>query len=162
MIGRQQIVERARAYVGTPYRHQGRELGVAVDCVGLVLCVADDLGLEDVHGVPFHGDDYVNYSAQPVNAFVHAECTRRLVPVSLAAGAQPYRQFMHFAAGLQPGRVLTLCVPRVPCHMAIVTALQGTLGIVHAYSGAGKVVEHVLSDRWKRRIAGVFEFPNVS
>lgn len=49
---RQQIVDIARSYVGTPYRHQGRtKLGM--DCIGLCRAPFADLELET--------SDYSNY-----------------------------------------------------------------------------------------------------
>lgn len=158
MATRAQIVTCAREYVGTPFRHQGRQRGKAVDCVGLLVCVAHDLNLLDVHGVPVLRTDYRNYSAQPVDGFVHEECGRRLIhkPFDAAGGL----------GRILPGDVLTIRLPVIPCHTAIVTSLQGGLGIVHAYSSIGRVVEHVLNMqwlegnvKWLKGVAGVFEFP---
>jgi cell wall-associated NlpC family hydrolase len=145
MATRADIVAAARHYLGQPLRHQGR--AGALDCVGLVLAVAEDLALLDVHGEPILRAQYANYSAQPVNGFVQEECARRLVESPTGR--------------LEPGDVLTLRLPTVPCHSAIVTEIAGGLAIVHAYSPAKKVVEHRLDDRWLHRIAGVFSFPDL-
>ena len=40
------IVDQARGYLGTPFLHQGRTRH-GLDCVGLVIRVAHDLGLSD-------------------------------------------------------------------------------------------------------------------
>jgi cell wall-associated NlpC family hydrolase len=59
VIERSAIVTAARSWLGTPYRHQHRERGVGVDCAGLVIGVARQLGI-----VPADFD--VNgYSRQP-------------------------------------------------------------------------------------------------
>jgi hypothetical protein len=42
------IVREARSYIGTPFKHQGREKGVAIDCLGVVLGVAVALDLVDL------------------------------------------------------------------------------------------------------------------
>jgi hypothetical protein len=151
---RYRIMEQARQYLGTPFQPQGRLKGVALDCVGLPLCVAEDLGLVDRAGVPMLKSDYRNYSPQPLNGFVHDECVRRL--------------FQHNVGELQVGDVLTLRVPRVPCHVAIVSEFCGILHMVHAYEGyatkklpQGRCVEHVLTDKWRARIEGAFSFPGV-
>lgn len=166
MVTRRQIVDEARKWVGTPFRHQGRERGKAVDCVGLALCVGDDLILSDVQGMPFLRSDYLNYGPQPVGRFVHEECKRRLVNLALldASGklvALPGQPMIHGNGPhfLDVGNLLTLRVPSVPCHVAIVSDILGGLGIIHAYAGSDKVVEHVLNTKWLKRIEGVFQFP---
>lgn len=138
MTTRKQIVEAARRYLGTPFQHQGRLQGIALDCVGLPICIGRDLGLS----VP----DYHNYSPEPADDTVLQECKKNLREVSLEE--------------MKPGDILCMRVP-VPCHTAIVTELLGQTGIIHAYSGIGKVVEHNLNLQWRRRIAGVFQFPGV-
>jgi len=35
----------AMAYVGTPYRHQGRSPGTGLDCVGIVVCALQAMGV---------------------------------------------------------------------------------------------------------------------
>ena len=155
MATREQIVGKAREYLRTPFQHQGRLKGFACDCVGLPLMVGDELGLVDRLGVPLKALDNVNYSSQPLDGFVHEECKRRLVekPVDL----------------MEDGDVITLRVPfrdeniklTVPCHAAIVTTVQGRPGMIHAYSGSGKVVEHLIDEKWRRRIEGCFSFPGV-
>lgn len=152
-----EVVQKAREYLGTPFQHQGRLKGIALDCVGLPLCVAEDLGLVDSKGVPFRRTDNANYTAQPLDAFVHREAVRRLIQKDIA--------------DIAPGDLITLRVPRVPCHVAIVSAVSNAfgLGMIHAYSGYatkklpnGSTVEHILDEKWMRRIEGVFSFPGVT
>jgi NlpC/P60 family putative phage cell wall peptidase len=145
MATREQIQETAREYLGTPFQHQGRIKGHACDCVGLPLMVGDELHLVDKNGKPFKAMDNANYSSQPLDRFVHEEAQRRLIE-------KPIDQ-------MQPGDMITLRVPSVPCHVAIVTSLQGGLGMIHAYVVSDKVVEHVLDRKWLKRIEGCFEFP---
>jgi NlpC/P60 family putative phage cell wall peptidase len=147
MPARADVIAAARAWHGTPFRHQGRIKGKAIDCVGLVLCVAEELGILDVDGRAILGRDYLNYRAQPLDSFVHQECERRLIQWDLEAMA--------------PGDVVTMRVPDVPCHVAIISELQGNFGLIHAYSSIGKVAEHILDEKWRRRICGVFTFPGV-
>jgi NlpC/P60 family putative phage cell wall peptidase len=148
-ISRELVVIRARSYVGSPFVHQGRQLGRGIDCVGLVLCVAEDLGLRDSAGVPFLRGDYVSYSAQPVDRFVHEECIKRLTVKA------PLDELL-------AGDVLSMRVPHLPTHLAIIAIRSGVQYVIHAYNGNGKVVEHVLSEPWRRRIVGSFSFPEVA
>lgn len=147
MVTRNQIIQTAREYVGTPFEHQGRLKGYACDCVGLLLMVADDLGLVDVDGLPLRRYDYMNYHEQPLDAFVHEECKRRLI-------VKPISE-------MQDGDTLTLRTPSVPCHVAFVSTWGGMRCMVHAYAGIGKVVENVIDKAWYRRIEGCFGIPGV-
>lgn len=52
----------AREYISTPFVHQGRLKGVGIDCIGLVVCVARESGLEI--------KDYHGYSEQPGQALL--------------------------------------------------------------------------------------------
>jgi len=151
------VIAAARKYLGTPIRHQGRS--DAFDCVGLVLAVAEDLALVDVQGLPILRAQYANYPSQPVNGFVHEECSRRLevrmIPTMRDSLAKVRQE-------LEPGDVVTIRLPSVPCHTAIVSEVHREPGIIHAYSTVGRVVEHRLDNQWIHRIAGVFAFPGLA
>ena len=43
-VTRTQIVSKAKSFLGTPWKHQGRNRR-SVDCVGLVYAIADELGI---------------------------------------------------------------------------------------------------------------------
>lgn len=146
-ITRERIVAAARVYIDTPFGHQGRTKGRALDCVGLPLMVAGDLGLVDKDGQPLHGGCYTTYSPQPVGNYVYQMCQKHLV-------YKPVREML-------PGDVLVFAVPSAPCHVGIVSAEKGAINIIHAYNVAGKCVEHVLDVKWQRRIVGCFKFPEV-
>src|SRR6266478_5345302 len=121
MPTRAEVISTARQFVDTPFHHLGRSKGQQLDCVGLVLCVAEDLGLKDTSGVQFNRSDYPNYSPQPVGRFVHEECRRRLVLKSVT--------------DLKPGHVMTMHIPTDPCHAAIISEQGGVLYMIHAYAG---------------------------
>lgn len=152
MATRANVISQARKYLSTPFIHQGRVMGVGVDCVGLVLCVADDLGLNDIHGLPLGRHDYPDYDRQPDNHTVQAKCIDRLVRVLNTA--------------VVPGDIVNVKMPDSPCHTGIVTAVNadGSLTLIHAYNTGRPdacVVEHRLDHAWRRRIAASFRFPEV-
>lgn len=124
----------ARACLGTPFRHQGRLPGVALDCAGLVLAVAQAVGVEAV--------DFPGYGRQPFNGQLEA-----------ALAAQPCLEPVALA-DRQPGDVLLLRIARDPQHLAILG--EGTL--IHAWADAGQVCEHRLDARWEARIVAVYRF----
>ena len=147
-IKRNQVVECARSYIGTPFAHAGRVKGRALDCVGLPLMVAGDLGLKDTSGEPLHGRLYTAYTPQPVTTIVLDLCMKHLKRKGLQ--------------DLKPGDVLVMKVPSTPCHVGIFTEMKdGLMYFVHAYTGADGTVEQPVDARWKRRIVAAFEFPNV-
>ena len=45
-----------------------------------------------------------------------------------------------------------------PQHMAFLTDYENTLGMVHSYAPARRVVEHRLDDDWKQRLVKVFRW----
>lgn len=150
MTTRADVVKAARGYVGTPFRHQGRILDVAIDCVGLVLCIGEDLHLSDREGVPFKRADYPDYAAQPTDRFVLQELRRRAI-------AKP------IGAQLEPGDILAMRIPHLPCHAAVVVDRADRLYMIHAYdSGPRQCVEHIISTAWRNRAVGVFCFPGVT
>jgi cell wall-associated NlpC family hydrolase len=136
---RKEIVSCARSYLGTPFHHAGRVKGVGVDCAGLVICVAHELG--------YTGPDlmaYTEYSQAPDGHTLRRLLREALRPKSLT---KP----------LLPGDVLLMRFAREPQHVALVT----DLGIVHAYTGVGRVVEHRLDEVWQRRIVAAFAFKGI-
>lgn len=145
----EQIVAEARRWLGTDFRPKGRLLGHGLDCVGLPLMIAEALGLHDKNGVRLNGACYSTYSDQPLRTYVHDMCLKHLV-------VKPVRE-------MKPGDILTLNVSTFPCHVAIVGEHpKHGLTLIHAYSGGpGKVVEHLIDIKWRRRIAGCFKFPEV-
>ena len=78
MPTRAEVVNQARGYLGSPFVHQGRLRGRAIDCVGLLLCVFEDLHCLDKNGVPLLKTDYRNYGPQPNGRFVFEFCMQRL------------------------------------------------------------------------------------
>ncbi len=130
-----QVVEIARKWLGTKFHHQGRKLGVGVDCIGLIVEVGKELGLSF--------EDRVDYAREPMNGELQAVLEKYLVP-----------------AELKPGCVVLFKLEKEPQHVGIITDYNGDgLGLIHAYAQARKVVEHNLDASWRERITGVYEYP---
>lgn len=125
------IVAIARSYVGTPFLHQGRVPGFGLDCAGVVVCVARELGLDgDFKEVP--------YGKYPHGATLQRLCDVHMDPVSLFG----------------PGDVLLMAWEAEPQHLAIAS----DIGIIHSYAKARKVVEHALDPVWRSRIRAAYRF----
>lgn len=132
---REQIVATARTALGVPFRHQGRSLTRGVDCIGLVICVLNKLGLSDF--------DYTSYPMQPP-ADLMTQTMRELLTVIPRDQAQPGDLYRFKVAG-------------EPIHVGIAT----DVGVIHAVQSTGGVVEHVLSPAWSNRIVETYRLPGV-
>jgi hypothetical protein len=144
MATRDQIVAVARGFINTPFKHQGRTPGQALDCVGVPLCIGQLLKLNDKSGKPFLARDDCRYGPQPQSDIVLERCQARLLEVK----------------ELQPGVVLALKMPTVACHSAVAFKVGDDWWMVHA--DGKRVVEAPLTDKWRARIKGIFDFPGVT
>lgn len=136
MVTRQDVVDAARSWLDTPYRHQGRLKGVAVDCVGLVLGVCKELGLEcsDVEG----------YSRRPDGTLL-PEMRRQ------TANVDPGQQ--------QAGDLIVFHWNHDPLHLGILTSPDT---MIHAFALVRKVTEHRLDDKWLRQLSCYRKFKEVA
>ena len=142
-----EIVERARAWIGTPYRHQASCRGAGTDCLGLLRGIWREVLGPEPEAVPSYTPDWSEPSR---SEDMLAAAGRHLVAVDPAAAA--------------PGDVVVLRMREggVAKHVGILArAPRGHATLIHAYSGHG-VVESPLTPAWSRRIAGVFRFPDRS
>lgn len=132
------IVKAAQECVGTPFRHQGREVGVGLDCVGVAIHCALGIGAEFI--------DQQGYSRSPSGHLLES-----------ALDAQPCLKLKRIE-DIAPGDLLLMRFAKEPQHIAIVTGTASNLCIVHGYENVGKVCEHTLSDLWYKRIIRVYAF----
>ena len=128
MIERSHIVSTARGYIGTPFHHQGRSVH-GMDCVGLLVCIARDLGI--------NVRDNTTYPRIPD-------------PAELLAGLERNGlRRLESGKDAGPGDVVVFwCRPksREAHHVAVLTE-EGTL--VHALSELGRVMETPYDERWQ-------------
>lgn len=139
-----EIVDCARAWIGTPYRHQASCRGAGTDCLGLLRGVWRETMGDEPELVPAYTPDW---SEPGRSEDMLAAAGRHLAAVDAAAAA--------------PGDVIVLRMREgsVAKHVGILArSPQGHATLIHAYSGHG-VVESAMTPAWLRRIAGVFRFP---
>ena len=143
------LVERARTFIGVPYRHRGRT-AKGLDCAGLPwLSYADE-------GVVL--PDLKKYGRSPFDdGLMRAAADALGEPVWTGSVGQVVQREL-----LQVGDVVVLRFVQEPHHMAIVgdSYLYG-LSLIHADGtlGVGKVVEHGLTEPYQKMIAAVFRRP---
>lgn len=127
------IVEHAMACVGTPYRHQGRLIGVGLDCAGVVIHALRAAGVAVV--------DHAGYPRTPFDGMLKkmADAEPALIQVS--------------ADDMQPGDVLLLRINTAPQHLAVYV---GDGYMVHAYSHIGRVVKQRVCSDWRGKVVAVY------
>lgn len=122
------LVDFARECLGTPFKHQGRVNGRGLDCAGVLVHVMRRAGVPVI--------DSIGYPRMPVDN-----------QITKILDAEPALERLT-DKNYQPGDVLLMRFRHEPQHVAIFAGEN----IVHSYSAIGKVVEHRLSDVWRRRI----------
>ncbi len=138
------VVQVARTWLGTPYRHQASERGVGADCLGLVRGVwCEVVGTEPEEPPPYSAD-WAEVGAEET---LLRAARRRLVerPVGM----------------MRPGDVLLFRMSEGAAvkHCAILSDVEGPEPrMIHAYWGRA-VVESWMGPWWKRRLVAVFGWP---
>lgn len=141
-----EILAAARREIGTPFRHQGRLPGKALDCAGLVIVTAARLGVAYA--------DLTGYSRRPSGRLLES-----------ALDSQPG---LIRVSEMQSGDIMLMRFNGDPQHLAFYVGFNnayGADGIIHAMFNTGrqnsKVCEHILNDEWRVRIVGVYRFRGV-
>lgn len=140
----------AESWIGTPYRHQGATKGVGCDCLGLIRGIWRELYGEESEPVPAYAPDWAERSGE-----------ERLLQ---AAG----RHFL-VVASFEESRPGDLVLFRFRPHLAAKHA--GILArvtdsdpggepdaFIHAYEQSA-VIRSALVPGWRRKIAGIYRFP---
>jgi len=133
------VVALAMCWEGTPYRHQASLRGVGCDCLGLVRGVWRELHGAEPAQAGAYSRDWAEAGGQDrllAAALRHCDACEQ-VPAA--------------------GRILLFrWRPQLPakhCGIAI-----GPDAFIHAYEGHSVMVSPLVP-QWRRRIAGVFRFP---
>ena len=138
------MVAAARRYLGVRFRHQGRSPIHGLDCLGLLVAVAEDCGLEH-HGRRAASFDATDYGHIPDAARLSdgLRALMRVVdPVTMAAGD-----------------VLLLRIDGNAQHVGIVGDYPPHgFSLIHAYAPARRVVEHRLDAGWQERIVATLRW----
>lgn len=133
------IVAEARRWIGTPFMHLGRRRGIGCDCAGLIIGVAHGLGLSRF--------EFTAYPPDPAGI----DMTEMLAANMDAIAVE----------GAGPGDVAHIRWFSAPRHLAIIADRDqndGALDMIHAYAPAGKVREHILDAKWRRRVIGTWRY----
>jgi len=133
-LHQKKIFSIARACVGSPFRHQGRNPAHGLDCIGLIIYVAKTIGLEDFGHKEYKKIPEKHALSRHAKAAGFAHCPK---------------------SEIKSGNILILKFGKYLEHAAIIS----DRGIIHACEKYGKVVEHGLDESWRSRIISVHTFP---
>ena len=140
MIG-ERVVQAARGWIGTPYRHQASARGAGTDCLGLLRGVWRELYGAEPEDVPAYTPDW----SEPQGEERLWRAALRHLEVQQGRAAGDLLLFRMRAGG-------------VAKHLGIAGRIGPEPTFIHAYTGHG-VVESPLSRPWQRRIVARFAFP---
>ncbi|MBN9450603.1 MAG: C40 family peptidase [Bosea sp.] len=140
---RDEIVDAARLWLGTPYHHQASLCGIGCDCLGLVRGVWRDLCGAEPEQPPPYSPNWAESLRQETLALA---ASRHLLPIAVSEA--------------QAGDVLLFrWREHLPAkHCAI---LAGPGSIIHAHDGAA-VAEVAFTPWWRRHLSHAFSFPGVT
>ena len=136
------VVREAMALEGTPFHHQGRVPGLALDCAGVPIHIAKTLGLvsEDFN--------VTGYSPIPDGSTLKSFCDEYLVPaIDPEVG----------------GVILVAWRLGPPQHLGVVVPIKNGLAMIHAESRrARKVQMQRLAFGRAMRLVQAYRFPGVA
>ena len=134
-----QAVKIAREWINTPYYHQHSAKAIACDCLGLVRGVGSELG------------------AVPHNL-------HEIDPVTIGYGMHPYGLmvpcFQRYCDEIdiskrEIGDILIFRIRIEPQHCGFFSYGNA---VIHAHQSLGMVKEHIMGEKWEKRITNVFRF----
>ena len=134
-----QIVDAARAWIGTPYVHQASLKGVGCDCLGLLRGIWRELHGGEPEDMPPYAPDWDVRGRETMRDGL----ARHLNPIA--------------PAEIAPGDVVLFrMVARAPAkHCAIVADREGTPTLIHARQNK-RVSEEPFTPFWRKKSAYAF------
>ena len=140
MLDRQHIIDLARAWKETPWRHQGRS-PQGIDCAGLIVVVAHAFGISPDF-------DATNYPRRPDRRSLEQFFDDHLI-------RKP-------SSDPQPGDVGMFRDLVRPVHCGIFSEVSGSLYLIHATAERRKTIEEPYAHEWPGRLIRAYEFPGVA
>jgi len=148
MLTPAQVITQARALLGVRFQHQGRDAVHGLDCLGLLLVIADRLQLQ-FESRDAMALDVRNYRTRPDTEFLRHQLSRWLQPIAVQEATH--------------ADIILLSIDGQPQHLALLSdyPLPGELGMIHAHAVARKVVEHRYDSQWKKISESAYRLPQL-
>jgi len=142
LIARALVLDEARDWIGTPYRHQASAKGAGCDCLGLVRGVWRALYGAEPEETPAYTPDWAERCGQET---LFDAARRHLEQIAMEAAA--------------PGDVLLFRMD-AQSPMKHAALLDADARLIHAYWGRA-VVRSRFAPWWRTRCAAAFQFPGL-
>lgn len=129
--------EAARLFIGVPFRHQGRDPSIGIDCIGLTMVAGEMAGL------PFKDWDSTDYGRDPAHGLLESRIA-----------AAPLRSVSK--EDMQAGDIVTVDFKGATRHVGIVGQGPGYLTLIHTNGMLKRVTEARIDAKWLNRISAVY------
>jgi len=146
LLPRMAVVEAARQYVGNPWVFGGRNRFNGLDCIGLLVLVAEDLDIS-------HLMNEYNWTDYPPNFFFEDKHPDSM-PSRLS---KPMIQIPFEEVGIGDVETYWIRDRGATCHCSIIS----DKGFIHTHQGCMKVTETTKSPFWNRRRTAAFRYPEI-
>lgn len=145
MTKRDELVAEARSWIDTPFLHLGRVKGLGVDCIGLVVCVAREVG--------FYVIDSEWYPPRPIYGFFEMAVDSQTAQVTddKELPGVLIGDLLKFAYGRDNQQ-----------HIGIVTQIEPIVRFVHSYATVKKVIEQDYEKSWSSRFKGARRYKELA
>ena len=137
------VISAARGWIGTPFHHQGRLKNVGVDCLGLLVGIAEELNLCNENGEPLVKHDALDYG--------HLPDEKRLMG--------NLKKHCRGARKIKSGLIGLFEIDGTARHLGVFGEQNGYVTLIHAYAPARQVVEHRFDKQWEAKLVKLFRFP---
>jgi len=140
-VKNQEIISCAKTWIDILYRHQGRSRHAGIDCAGLIICVAKELGIStfDTKAYP-RIPNIIEFNRQ----MEKGGC--RMIPFTDRAN----------------GDILRIAELRWPVHSGLLEIdRQGKEWLIHSWRPARKVIREVITKLRFSQISSVWRYPEI-
>lgn len=139
MLSKQAIIDEARTWLHTPWKHQGRTKR-GVDCLGLLVSVAANVGMPVL-------DEKV-YTRRPDGKYMIQRFREEMQEISIDDVA--LADVVLFADSIYP------------CHVAFISEKHGQKHIIHAHALRRMVIEELYSFEWPGKARRAFRLKGLN
>lgn len=137
------VVDSARAWIGTPYVHQAALRGVGCDCLGLLIGVWRERG-GAVPSLPAYSMDWSEASGRET---LWQALRDKLLEKPIGAVGRSDVVLFRMREG------------SIAKHLGVIANTGPSPTFIHSMSGHG-VIESRLTPPWQRRIVAIFAWPD--
>ncbi len=140
---RDEVIAEARSWLKTRWVHQACSKGAGVDCLHFVAGVARNVGVKEAAQF-FATPEWHSYGRHPDLDMLFGGCDALMDRIAIESAL--------------PADVLVFKCGKHPMHFGILLAPDQ---MIHAWLGAGRVIERRLDDKWRARIVRAYRLRGI-